>query len=161
MRLSFLTIFLATLAMPSFSIAAPTSLVGLEIPPLPAGCKHQESMVLGASDAFAYERLLCDDREVVVLQRFVERRGKLAYWKVIDELRLPPVAHGQVLLEVPLCSSTSHKDEAILAIGKWETAQDGSFVAKNISYAWRFNLLSKKIESISTRGVSCEGDNPD
>lgn len=160
MRSSLIAIFV-TLVMPSFSIAAPTSLVGVEMPPVPVGCKHQESMLLGASDVFGYERLLCDGREVVVLQRLVERRGKIAYWKVIDELRLPSLTRGHVTLGGPLCGSASYKDETVFAIGRWTKAKDGAFVAKDISHAWRFNLLRGKIEVIPVRDVSCEGDNPD
>jgi len=118
-------------------------------------------MVLGSSDSFAYERLVCGGSEIVLLQRFKERRGKRAYWEVVDELHLPASTARKQALEVPLCSSSAHPDDAILAIGRWTTAKDGSFVAKDISSAWRFNLAKGKIEAISTRGITCEGDNPD
>lgn len=145
----------------SVSAEAKDSFVGLEIPPMPAGCSHHESMVLGTSDSFAYERLSCDGKEVVLLQRFKDRREKLAYWEVVDELHLPKRTLKSQALDVPLCSSSSYPNDPILAIGRWTKAKDGSFIAKDISGAWRFNLVEEKIEAISPRGVSCEGDNPD
>lgn len=160
MKSSILTIFVATLTIPSILIAAPATLIGLENPPLPEGCKDQGSGILGASHAFAYVELLCGNQVIVVLERFIERRGKVAYFRVIDELRLPSVARGQVVLAAPVCGSSSHPNDAIFAIGRWAEARDGSFVAKDISHAWRFNLTSGKIETISTRGVSCDVDTP-
>lgn len=161
MRPSLLAIFLATVAMPSISIAARTSFIGHEIPPLPLGCESKESMLLGASDAFAYDRLICNGSEIVLLQRLKDRRGRKAYWEVIDQLRLPTRTAKSHALEVPLCSSRSRPNDSVLAIGRWTTAKDGSFVAKNISRAWRFNLTRARIEAISPGEVSCEGENTD
>lgn len=154
-------IFLASLAAASISVEARGSYVGREMPPTPDGCSSLEGMVLGSSDSFAYERLICSGSEIVLLQRFKERRGKRAYWEVIDELHVPASTARKQTLAVPLCSSRIHPNDAILAIGRWTTAKDGSFVAKDISSAWRFNVAKGKIEAISTQGITCEGDNPD
>lgn len=155
------TVGLVSLAALSISVEARGSFVGVEVPPTPHGCSHRESMVLGPSDAFAYERMVCNGIEIVFLQQFTERRGKLAYWKVIDELHLPPGSLQRTALEVPLCSSNAHPYGSILAVGRWTKRKDGAFVATDISHAWRFNLAEGKIEAISTRGVYCEGDDPD
>lgn len=155
------SIVLVPLAAMSISAEAKGPFMGLEMPPMPAGCSHRESMAPGTSGSFAYERLACNGKEVVLLQRFKDHRGKLAYWEVIDELELPARTSNSQALDVPLCSSSSYPKDSILAIGRWTTAKDGSFIAKNISRAWRFNLVEGKIEAISQRGVSCEGDNPE
>lgn len=153
------SIGLTTIAALSISVEARDLYIGLEIPPMPAGCSHREGMLLGTS--FAYDRIVCNGTEIVLLQRFKERRGNLAYWSVIDELHLPTGTSKSTALEVPLCTSKAHPNDTILAIGRWAKAKDGSFIAKNVSRAWRFNLGKGKIEAISTRGVSCEGDDPD
>lgn len=155
------SIVLVPLVGLSSSVEAKGSYVGLEMPPMPTGCLHREGMLLGTSDSLAYERMACNGTEVVVLQRFKERRGKVAYWNVIDELHLPRSTSKSTALEVPLCTSKAHLNDSVLAIGRWTKGKDGSFVAKSISHAWRFNLAEGKIEAISTRGVSCEGDSPE
>lgn len=154
-------IFLASLAAASISVEARGSFVGREMPPTPDGCSSRENMLLDSSESFAYERLVCSGSEVVLLQRFKERRGKRAYWEVVDELHLPASTSRKHPLEIPLCSSSAHLNDAIFAIGRWTMTKDGSFVAKGISNAWRFNLAKGKIETISPQGVTCEGDNPD
>lgn len=161
MRPSLLAVFLATVTVSTFSIAAPTSLIGHEVPPLPVGCESKESMLLGASDAFAYDRLICNGSEIVLLQRFKDRRGREAYWEVIDQLQLPTRTSKSYALTAPLCSSKNYPNEPILAIGRWSPPKDRSFFAKNISRAWRFNLAQGRIEAISPGNVSCEGENAD
>jgi hypothetical protein len=161
MRPSLLAVFFVTVAAPTFSIAAPGSLIGQEVPPLPVGCESKESMLLGASDAFAYDRLICNGSEIVLLQRFKDRRDKKAYWEVIDQLQLPTRTSKSHALEAPLCSSRRYPNEPILAIGHWSTPKGGSFFAKNISRAWRFNLAQGRIEAISPGDVSCKGENVD
>ncbi len=140
---------------------AKSSFIGREVPPIPPGCSHQESMVLGGTDSFGYERWSCKKQEFVVLQRFKERRGKHAIWEVIDELQIPFNGTKRVALEVPLCTSSNHPNESVLALGQWVKAKDGSLEGTNITQAWRFNLIRGKIEAIQPSSVSCSGDNPD
>ena len=142
-------------------LSAPRSLIGQDIPPVPAGCEQIVSGVLGDSDLFAYQRMVCDKSEIVVLARFIERRGKAAYWRVVDEIYLPVLNQGVTALDVPLCKSASFGSN-ILATGRWSNpGQDGSFVATDISQAWRFDLEQSKIEPISVTDVVCEGEYAD
>ena len=130
MRPSLLAVFLVTVAVPTISIAAQTSLIGHEVPPLPVGCESREAMLLGASDAFAYARLICNGSEIVLLQRFKDRRGRQAYWGVIDQLQLPTKTSKSYALTAPLCSSKNYSNEPILAVGRWSHRKDGSFLPR-------------------------------
>ncbi len=121
----------------------------------------KESGLLDDLDKFAYERMLCGSQEVVVLERFVEWRGKLTYWKVLDELLLPSMECGYAALDVLLCESANYPESAVLAVGVWGNAENGALVAKNISHALRFNLDAVKIEPISTHDVVCESEYQD
>jgi hypothetical protein len=145
-----------------YTLAAPESFIGREIPPIPASCEDKGGGILDRDDKFAEHQLLCNGHEIILLERFIERRGKNAYWNVIDELRLPLLKHGRTILSVPLCQSSTYADSAILAVGVWgPTRADNSFVAKEISNAWRFNLEEGKIQPIPTSSVICEGENAD
>ena len=153
-----LVLFLATLNR----VDAAESFVGREVPPGPPGCEHKEGGILGDLDRFAYEVFDCKEAgEVALLERFVERRGKLAYWQVIDELRLPaPTRDGLARLDVPFCRSSAYKGSHVLAIGAWKEVPGGA-VAERISHAWRFNLESRRIESIPVKGVACDREDID
>lgn len=151
----------AALLIPPFSIAAAVPFVGRVHPPLPDDCQFSEGGVLGESEFYAYERWHCNGRPIVVLQSFVERRGKVAYWKVVDALALPASVPGTEPLEVPSCSSPEAKDFAVFALGRWTQGPDGTYVAQDITQAWRFNLSLGKIEAISTLSVTCTLDRPD
>lgn len=153
--------FVISFAASPMLASASGSLVGVEVPPMPTGCQSRESGVLGPEDSFVYDRMSCNGQEVVVLQKLIRRQGKVAHWNVIDELRLPKALSKRTPLEVPLCMSSSFQNESVLAIAQWGNEKDGSFLAKRISHAWRFNLAKGKIEPISTQEVSCAGVNPD
>lgn len=162
LRHSFNLLFFILICWIPQSLAQPRpTFIGLEVPPIPNGCEHRESGLLGSSGTFAYERWFCNGREIVVLENFVERRGQHAYMKVIDQITIFASKNGNSALDVPYCSSSSYKDEAVLVLGQWTSLKNGDFVAKNISHAWRFNLQRGKIEPISVRGVKCEGESPD
>jgi hypothetical protein len=167
-------LLIAALYLPSASTAAPPNLVGLETPPYPAGYENIGGGLFFNDHNHAYTHLCygkmihaaphlisrCEGQDVVVLQKFIERREKKAYFKVLDEVQLPKMPAERYVLAVPQCSSVSYKDENILAIGRMEEIKDG-LVSKDISHAWRFNLQTGKIEPISIHDVICEGDNPD
>ena len=145
-----------------YAWAAPESFTGREIPPIPVGCEDKGGGILDRDDKYADHYLLCNGYEIILLERFVERREKKAYWNVIDELRLPLLKHGRTVLSRPLCQSSKYSESAILAVGIWgPTREDNSFVAKEISNAWRFNLKEGKIQPIPTNSVICEGENAD
>ena len=175
MRKLFSALLIACFCVPSFSLAAPPILIGLETPPYPTGYEDMGGGMFfnehpnnHAYNHLCYGQMItpaphltprCKGQDVVVLQRFVERRGRKAYFKVIDEVRLPVIPSNREVLSIPLCSSASHKNDTVLAIGRWENVKDG-YTSKDISHAWRFNLQAGKTEPISTHDVVCEGDAP-
>ena len=149
-------IFAIPLFLSLTSRAEPLNFVGTVVPPRPNGCSFQEGGVLGRGDAFAYERLLCGKQEVLVFLKFIERRGKVAYWKTIDQVTLPAMKAGQQVLDTSFCSSNVYKGNSIFAIGQWRQSGGDTFKAEAVLHAWRFNLALGKIESIPTGSVSCE-----
>jgi len=140
--------------------AAQSSFIGKEIPPIPNECQSRESGILGASDKFAYSFLFCEGEYVVLLEKFVDRRERKAFWVVLDELHIPNDSSGQKPLSVLLCQSTEYKGEYVFALGVWKELVS-SYEAVNISNAWRFNLEKGKIETIGTKGMSCTLDKVD
>lgn len=142
------------------STAAHSSLIGKVIPPVPNECQSRESAMLGPSHQFAYSFLICEGEYVVLLQKFVDRREKKAYWVVLDELRIPNHGSGQEPLGVPFCQHNEHKGEYVFALGVWKESVN-SYEAVDILNAWRFNLESGKIETINPKGMSCSLDKVD
>ncbi len=137
-----------------------SSYIGKEIPPTPSGCQHLESGVLTGIDKFAYAFLKCQGQYVVLFEKFVARRDKHAYWQVIDELLLSKQESGHTLLSVPLCQSTTAKNNSVFALGDWQELP-ASYQALNISKAWRFNFAIGKIETVASHSIVCDMDKPD
>jgi hypothetical protein len=134
------------------------SFIGKEIPPTPEHCTFKEGGMIGPTDSFGYEVLLCDSQPVLLFEKFIERRGKKAYFRVIDELRIPTLKARAVILDIPLCSSHSHPGESIAAIGTWLNTPDGSLTAQDITNAWWLNTKLERLVPIPTQEVVCEGD---
>ena len=142
------------------TVAAQSSSIGIEIPPIPAGCQSHESSMLGPTHKFAYSFLVCDGEYVVLLQKFVDLRGRNVVWVVLDELHVAINGSARELLGVPICESAYHKGEFIFGLGELKELVS-SYEAVNISNAWRFNLENGKIEAIGTNGMSCTLDKVD
>ena len=123
-------------------IAAQSSFIGKEIPPIPNGCQSRESGTLGPSDKYAYSFLFCEGEYVVLLQKFVDRRERKAFWTVLDELRIPIHGSGQKPLSALLCQSTERKGEYVFALGVWKELVS-SYEAVNITNAWGSPPLSR------------------
>lgn len=134
------------------------SFIGKEIPPTPSQCTLWEGGMIGATDSFAFEVLFCESQQVLLLQKFIERRGKMAYFRVVDEVRMPIKSSEPQFLEIPLCSSKSHPGEAIAATGTWHNLADGSFIGTDITKAWWLNAKLQKLVSIPVGDVTCEGE---
>lgn len=132
-----------------------TSYVGRLYPPLPDECIHQESGVLDKGITVAYTRARCNGKEVLWLERFVKRQGKLASWQVVDAIVFPQLARGKVL-DVQFCSLRDDKQFAVAAIGSWVQTKAGSFYAAPIMAAWKLDHANLKIEPLSPQEVVCE-----
>ena len=134
--------------------------IGKIIPPTPIGCESVGASIISAEFKFAYEQLVCNAENVFLLEEQYERNEKGIRWKIIDELKLPPFKNELKVL-YPLCQSNKYPG-TLLVIGEWgETKADGTFRAKTIKAAWLFNTNRKKVESIPTSDIVCEGENSD
>lgn len=153
-----LALLLAALGstLASWSATTAPTLRGREIPPLPAGCTQTGGGMLGTG--FAYAFVSCDGEQVVVLERSLGRRGKEPRFQVLDQVAVPVLEDGHSILNVMLCESPAYKDSPVFGIGRWKEQADGSFIAEQISHAWRFDLQHGKIEAIAPQELKCEAE---
>lgn len=146
--------FLFALLLVFLSTVVHASFIDDVLPPIPNGCQQSESGTLGSTDNFAYSFLICGSEHVVILEKFVVRKNKKAYWRIIDEVRILNSSTGLELIGVPLRQSSVYKGGYVFVLGSWRKMRN-TYEAINVSDAWRFNLESQKIESISRKEVSC------
>lgn len=110
---------------------------------------------------FAFSFVSCDGDQIVVLERYLERRCNEVIFQVIDQLALPMLENGRSILEVVSCESPVHKNDPVFGIGVWKDQEDGSIAAEQISHAWRFDLQHGKIETIAPNELICTGEYAD
>ncbi len=134
--------------------------IGKITPPTPIGCESAGTSVISKEYKYGYEQLVCNRENVFLLAEQYKRREKVIRWKIIDELRLPPLKNGEQVL-YPLCQSNRYPG-TLLVIGEGGGVKpDGSFSAKTIKAAWLFNTNRKKIESVPISDITCEGESAD
>ena len=134
--------------------------IGKITPPTPIGCESVGASIISTEYKFAYEQLVCGTENIFLLAEQYEKHEKGIRWKIIDELKLPPFKNGVKVL-YPLCQSKKYPG-TLLVIGEWgETKADGTFSAKTVNSAWLFNTDRRKIESVPTSDIICEGENAD
>ncbi len=72
------------------------------------------------------------------------------YWLIIDEMLHPPMAEKQELI-FTLCRKRRQRDDTIFAVVEIVNGSGSERVSK----AFRANLSTEKLESISSAGVTC------
>lgn len=146
----------------SLALVAPIAHAGIvasePVPPYPAGLKQKSGFCVGDPDSddtcsHSIAFLGYEDQQpvVIVAQRFHDRVGQRARWRVTDEMPYPHLRKDEQLA-VSICERDGVLDPKLMAI-----VVDGGDVEwySDVRTAWRLDGESGRFTQLPTEGIRC------
>ncbi len=137
------------------SIVHADTYTGLIIPPLPTDAQDLGGALLnhqpGKEAEWSQQLVKINNSYYLWLNSFESRKEKKAYFKVVHHLKLPALNKNEYIY-LALCKNTRTKEKEITGIGYGKTNEEWH---SHISGAWKSNLKTGVIESISTDDIIC------
>lgn len=128
--------------------------------PASAGCREVSGGRLQGlkSPVIWHARIECGGSTMIWFQTLVGKEGASPVWRVDDLLIVPKLEKAQTLsLFAPMdleCSHHSGQPSLVIAAGEWSPrARQGG--RQPASRAWRVDPVSKKVEELPARDVTC------
>lgn len=129
--------------------------IGLIIPPFPNEVVSLGGALIdhkpGKELEWAQNLVKINDSLYLWLNSFEVKKNKKAYFKVVHQVKLPTLKNNEYVY-LTLCKDTKSDDKEITGVGY---GKDNVEWHSNISSAWKSNLETGKIESISTKNIIC------
>ncbi len=160
-----LLVLLMFLAIPSYILAQKKTYIGYKYTgvtynkTLPNGVKDLGGSLLD-DDSYGVSHMKKGKTDMLWLARITSRNAKgIPKWQVKDVLILPTLKKNQEILQgftFP-CTINDEEDLNLIVLA--------DYLAKSKTYkvrkAWRANTKTNKIQVISTKGISCDIEEPE
>jgi hypothetical protein len=128
--------------------------------PAPAGCRQVSGGRLQGlqSPVIWHARMECGGSTMIWFQTLVGKQGANPVWRVDDLLIVPQLEDRQTLsLFAPMdveCRHHSAQPSLVIAAGEW-SPRAGQGARQSAKRAWRVDPVSKKVEELPARDVTC------
>ena len=115
-------------------------------------------------EEWAYGRVECRGRQVLMLKRSLSRKEGKARWRVVDTLLLPLVLLDRYVPDDPInlwlftqewCTLDGRYDTDFVALVRWSEREQIDW-RSGVEHAWTYDLERKRIVPISTKRIVCE-----